>query len=576
MQKPKNSKCAPSGSQKLRAFGKKLLYSALVMGAACYCIFFFAPFTALADSSSAIAYTHRDVWHILALFAGFVFTLGTSVLLTLEQKAFRITLTVLFSLTLCCYLQNLLMNPAADSLSGSSYPVNVGLAVFNLLLWVAVFVGCFYVSSISPRLWKRILLFGTVGILAIQGISTLTTALNADPDNTSIEEYSFSTESMYTFSSEDNVFVFVVDRFDYYYLNQVLEQDPDFFNKLDGFTGYTNAVCAYARPKPALNNMLTGSEQAYFVSTDRYLTESWTEGGKDLLGGLQEKDYSVDLYVNPTYLFGKAAYAKKNVDNITRNYTLEPAAVFPNLLRLCGYQCMPNAIKGVFWANSDVYNHNVYTLSGVPGYEFNDPLYGQGFRDATADRENGSFKFYHFFGSHNPYTMNADGTAAAEGQTPTAADQTMGCFQNLYRAFDRMKALGIYEDATIIITADHGRAISDGKPVQEATRIGLFYKPAGSAGTPLTWSDAPVSTGNIPATIAQAAGFEDIALYGTPLDQVAEDAQITRPYYKTICPKGSGPEVDVYEYIITGDAADLDNWEVVKVTEGIPPENSFY
>ena len=553
------------------------------MGAACYTVLFFAPFEMLAGGSNAMSYTHRDVWHILALFALFVFLLGTALLMALKGKAYRITLTTLFALPLCCYVQSLLMNRSLGVLNGDPYTVNTGFAIFNTLVWLAVFAGCYYVLYKSRNVWRSVLLYGTVALLVMQGASTVSLALKDAPANASIQEYSFSTEDMYQYSKEDNVFVFVLDRLDYEYIERVTKKDPDFFNDLDGFTCYTNAMSVYARTQPALNHLLTGSETAYRVSAQDFFTDSWTEDGKDLLGGLQARDYTVELYTKPTYLFGSADYAEKNVDNLTKTSSLRPMAVLPKLLRLSGYRCAPNAIKGLFWSDTNFYNQNVFETDGVQGYDFDDPAYAPGFCSATAGRTENSFKFYHFYGSHSPYSMRADGTAAVEGEEVTVEDQTMGSFRNLYAAFRQMKALGIYENATIIITADHGAAISDRKSIGQimedhgkVPRIGLFYKPSGSAGTPLTYSAAPVSTDNIPATIAKAAGFEDLTPYGTPLDQVAEDAQLIRPYFKTVTPKGAGWETGVYEYAVTGDVSDFDSWKEVKVTEDLPEANSFY
>ena len=575
----KENKSQPTRKQQVQAFLKKLLYTALVMGATCFTYLFFAPFEMLAGGSNAMSYTHRDVWHILALTAGFVFLLSTSVLMALKGKVYRITLTTFLALTLCGYLQMLTMNRSLGVLNGDAYSVNIGFAVFNIFVWLAVFAGCYYILHMSRKVWRYVVLYGAIAILVMQGASTISLSLKETPQNASIQEYSFSTADMYSYSQEDNVFVFVLDRLDDSYLEKVLKKDPEFFKELDGFTCYTNAMSVYARTQPALNHLLTGSETAYKVSAQDYFTNSWTEDGKDLLGGLQDQGYSVELYTKPTYLFGTADYAEKNVDNLSRNSELQDTAVFPKLLRMAAYRCFPNALKGLFWADTNFYNQNVFAENGAPGYDFDDPAYAPGFRTATADREDAAFKFYHFYGSHSPYNMRADGTAAAGDEEVTVEDQTMGSFQNLYRAFQQMKALGIYENATIIITADHGSAISDRKSIQEIGQvpgIGLFYKPSGSAGTPLAYSNAPVSTDNIPATIAKAAGFADIAPYGTPLDEVAEDAQVTRSYFKTITPQGAGWETAFHEYAITGDASDIQNWKEVSVTEDLPEENSFY
>ena len=161
--------------------------------------------------------------------------------------------------------------------------------------------------------------------------------------------------------------------------------------------------------------------------------------------------------------------------------------------------------------------------------------------------------------------MKADGTAS--GTETTVTEQTIGSFTNLIGIFSRMKELGIYDDATIIITGDHGAAMNDYKPLIKATRIGLFYKPSGASGTPLQYSKAPVSVKNIPATLAKAIGAE-YSSFGTPLDEVSEDADITRIYYKSVCDENY-VETQVCVYEVTGDAADFENWVLVD-TVAIP------
>jgi arylsulfatase A-like enzyme len=124
-----------------------------------------------------------------------------------------------------------------------------------------------------------------------------------------------------------------------------------------------------------------------------------------------------------------------------------------------------------------------------------------------------------------------------------------------------MKELGIYEDSEIIIVADHGEAVSDSRPLTKATAIGLFHKPSGSANTPLVKNTAPVSHKNIPATILKAMNVPNYSDFGTPLDEVDENADIVRYFYKSVT--NSGHEAEVYKYKITGNARDFANWELI-------------
>ena len=68
----------------------------------------------------------------------------------------------------------------------------------------------------------------------------------------------------------------------------------------------------------------------------------------------------------------------------------------------------------------------------------------------------------------------------------------------------------------------------------------------------------------------KAAGAE-YAASGTPLDEVAEDAQIVRHFYKSVMV--GEHESEVYVYDIIGDAKVFENW---KVSHTFKAEYYFY
>lgn len=556
-----------------RGFGKRLAIAAPVTAAACFTLIFFGPFENVAFGGNSMSYGYWEIWHILALAAAAVFLIGTPLLCLLRGKVFNYTVSLVFALTLCGYAQALFMNSALGTLTGDAIDWHAKQAdmLSNLLIWAAVIFGVYFLLYLSRSAWKNVLAFVSALLLVMQGASTFSIFLSDRENGGSIRDYCLADSGMYEFSQKDNIFVFVLDRLDYLNISNILANDPTFFDSLDGFTCYTNAVSAYARTQPALTHLLTGSETAFSVPSQTYYADAWNEDGKHLLEDLDAQGYSVELYSNIRYLFSDASYATAYVDNAVRTNKLDTGAVLSKLLHLSMYRHAPLMLKPFYWTDTNYYNDGVFLESDTAAYQFQDTYYMARFPRSTADRRESSFKLYHFYGSHAPYTMTAEGYLSEE--PTTAREQTMGCFKHLFAAFDRMKALGIYENATIIITADHGNAYSDTKPVSRATQIGLFYKPSGSAGTPLTMSSAPVCTDNIPATLAKSAGLADYSAYGSALDEIPQDADLTRYYYKTVV--GSW-EHTVYKYAITGDASNFDNWKIIDIIENIPEENSFY
>lgn len=565
---------AENRKKKVSPYWKKAGMAGLVMAAACITLIFFGPFESLAYAGNAMQYDHRDIWLPLALISLAVFAAGTLLLPLMKGRLFRYTVTLIFGLTLCGYLQSVLMNGVLGPLDGNACVIPGGAAVFNLVVWLILLVGCFVVLQLSRKFWRILLRFGSILLAVMQLVSVCAIAFGNHPKSAQINTLCLTESGMYEYSKEKNIFVFVLDRLDQSYVEEILQEDPTFFDGMDGFTRYTNAISAYARTQPALNQLLTGSENAFYCDKDEFFANSWKEDGKELLADLEAQGYTTELYTNIGYLFSDGDYAQTYVKNAAPVNDVNTGKVLPKMLQLSAYRWSPLICKPLFWADTNYYNEGALSAADVHTYEFNDSHYGPGFREAEATRSKGSFKFYHLFGSHAPYTMNADGTASQE--ETSAREQTIGCFTHLFAAFDRMKALGIYEDATIIITGDHGSAYKDSAPILRATTMGFFYKPSGSAGTPLAYSAAPVCTDNVCATIMKQAGLSDYSAYGQALEDIPEDADIVRYYYKSVADKETWHEVKLCKYAVVGDANDLNNWTLIETLDPVEEENRFY
>jgi len=141
--------------------------------------------------------------------------------------------------------------------------------------------------------------------------------------------------------------------------------------------------------------------------------------------------------------------------------------------------------------------------------------------------------------------------------------QTKGCFHILYEYMDKMKALGLYRDATIVITADHGKSW-DFYRLDAPSTIGFFVKPRGAADTPLTQSRAPVSHKNLLPTILKSEGL-DYAPFGVSAFDVPEDADVTRRFYHRydVWEGDTFIEHRVEVFDIQGSARDFGNWRKV-------------
>ncbi len=550
-----------------RSFKTRFLFAGSTMLAFCFTFIFFGPLETVAFSGNSLNYTYKDVFWILGLAFLIVCALGTLLISLLRGKIFNYVVCSIFSITVCSYLQSMFLNGSLGTLTGDAIAwQNMKDGLYKgIFIWLSLLLIFYLIMFLHRKFWKNMVIAVSLLLVAMQIAPTIgiLTGMYDSAENKSMDGYSLTTKGMYEYSENDNIFVFVLDRMDFDYIEDVLKEDPEFFNKLDGFTAYDNAISSFARTKPALNQLLTGCEElAYHVSYKKFFEQSWFEGGKDILRDLDNADYTIEFYTDAKSLFSDANYMEKYVMNASSGAgDIIPMNALSKLMHLSAYRYSPIFMKPFFWQDTNYYNQDVFEADAAVTYTFADNEHGPKFVNGTADRKENAFKLFHLNGPHAPYTIDENGNLS-ETETSAAA-QLMGCMKYLYDAFDKMKELGIYDDATIIITADHGAHKGDTKPILKETRIGLFYKPSGSSGTDLEWSSAPVCTDNIPATILKAAGA-DYSLYGRPIDEIGEDEEIVRVYYKSVTKSGSNGEIGLYTYHVIGDASDLNNWHEVK------------
>ncbi len=556
----------------LSAWFKRFLIALLPVAALVLTFFFFSPVETVTQNPTSFLFSGLGtVAPIMGAFSAVLIVAGAALLSLFRGRAYNVLTALCLAFALCLYTQGTFLAGDAPPLSGDEVSWNnmkVKMLV-NTAIWIVLFCVPFILLHFRGAWgYARILVPMLILVMQLAGFA----ALLALPEAADTEAGYLSYDHFCEYSDEGNTLVFMLDRLDHDYIDDVLADDPDFFDRLDGFTCYDNAISQFTNTRPGMNFILTNySETLFKENADDFFMHSWDDGERHILKDLTAGGYTVDLYGEIQSLLGKDYSGFTAwVSNVRLGFSnLRKARLVKKMSMLSAYRDLPLAMKPFFHYHttwfSDVFK------SGT-NYETDETVYDRMMSDMTTDSGAKRFKFYEFFGSHAPYTLNADGTRS---DTPTnVVAQTEGSFEVLLRAFDRMKAAGIYRDTAIIIVADHGYANDKYKPLQRPTRIGIFYKPAGVEGTPLQNSYAPVSLRNIPATILKSAGL-DYSAYGVPLDEVPDDRSIVRDHIRSIADRDIGwKDCWALYYDVAYDAADPDSWTLVS-TERVEYSLSF-
>jgi hypothetical protein len=156
----------------------------------------------------------------------------------------------------------------------------------------------------------------------------------------------------------------------------------------------------------------------------------------------------------------------------------------------------------------------------------------------------------------------------------TMAEHAKGAFKMVFDYIDELDRLGLYDSASIVITADHGEwpGYTETTPgnfleLYEPALTALFVKPAGAPrDLPLRHSEAPTEFANVRAALLADAGADNPESVPTVWD-VPQNSREPREFHyrRGVPPAGSGVEV-IDHWVVTGDARDWSNWRYTGTT----------
>lgn len=493
----------------------------------------FAPLEICANNASEVPYSVHALLPTLLIVFLCASLVGVLVMVLLPRKVFSSALCLLFGFMLASYVQATFLNGQLTELDGSqqAWMSDTGFIVLNAIIWVVLLVLPFILSRLLQSNWKLVVTLGSVVLLAMQG-SGLTLTVLSSPQSTSTTYYIPAPEA-YTLGAEENVVVFVVDTFSNTMVQAALEEDPSTLNPFQDFTLYENCSQVYQATVPAFASLVTGqhvdmtqpsrSEMFKIAWTNEY-TSSFYQNMKDL-------GYSLNIYTRPNFICdgNTGDYVMRYFDNVESSDTkirLNISSTLKNYFLLSACRNVPYALKMLL--PLDLLNlEATYTLSAGENdvTVYREWYFTQEQLSAVRTDEEAEKKMtiFHGYGAHLPNHLDENGEYNKDIET-TDGQVARGNLKLLADFIQRMKDLGLYDSATIIITADHGHT-------QRRDRSPVFmFKAPYTTQDAIVRSNAPIRNNDTLATIAGVLGMDE-AVFGKPAYSYAEDEERIRTVF---------------------------------------------
>ncbi len=531
---------------------KKVLLSFIVSFLPVFMILVFGPAEIFFANVTEFDFLYGEFAGYMAVLFLIFLMIFTVLLSWLPEKIYEIALSVLFVIAAAGYLQVMFFNKNLDLLgvNPDGYHVPLMQGIWNLIIWMAVLAAVIMLSVWKKEIWKKALLYLSVllvGMQAVALVSLLVTAPEEAYERAKVDDRLWG-KDQYTVSADKNIIVFVLDYFSSLYLQQMMAVYPDGADCLHDFTYYSNADCTYYGTFPSLAHMLTGGEVDTAVSNSEWCRDIWDNDlTEQFYQELHANQYKVNVYTTDFDVLtvgNGCAILRDKVSNITdepREVEVDTGLLLKTLTKMSCYRMAPDLLKTQFYTNVSEYSLIVQDMGqGIAhtNSDFFEALQDEGLKE---DDSSNYFIFQHLIGTHE---FNTD--EYGKYQEKTSVEETArGCMTIMEKYLDELKRLGVYDDATIIITADHG---GDWK---EDMQVIYFIKQPGEVHDASPVTNAPISHCDLLPTVAQMAGM-DYTKYGKSIYDFQQDEQRERTIWvRTKDP--DYPEDVYYCYTYTGD-----------------------
>lgn len=413
---------------------------------------------------------------------------------------------LLFGISVMLYLQGGLLNGELGVLDGSTFDWHdvAPEAYRNIAIWIAVLAAVTTLGVIFPEVARKAAIIASLALIIGQGVALVTSWTPPEDEG---PNWQLDGVAQFEFSTEGNIIVITLDQLNPLIFEEALERDPHFAEVFKDFLYFDNMSQNYSFTFPSLMSLLTHQKFDTSVPTEQAVYEAWhSDTAQAFYDTLHEHGYDVNVYLESNYAAMGCENMLGKVDNIVEAGDLViTRELFEFVVDTSLYRYMPTMLKNDFCVATGAII-DVSTYRGAKklriNYDFLSSLEDEGL---TLTSDHKVFNWYHMQGAHFPFVVDYDGYLCDEDETDRE-DQLHGYLVALEAFLDELRRIGVYDDANIIISADHGYF--------ECFQTICLVKLAGETRDVFTTTSAPVAQDDIMPTILDILG-EDYSDYGT-------------------------------------------------------------
>lgn len=281
-----------------------------------------------------------------------------------------------------------------------------------------------------------------------------------------------------------NVVYVIADMFNGNYIGRIIEEFPEYKEKLDGFIWYPECLAISGTTVTSYPGIFGGYDNIPIKlnENDKTGTEEIREAARFFFTGIKDSGYSCTVADPYVFLETDTAGAKIVYSRNYNSYWEKKNGIYLGedtfnmssvLVMLSIFNCAPYHLKNIIYDNSywiilrGSVSHYFGRKSAIDSLAYIDLLP----EISSVNNSGGSFIYIYNHLPHTPYGINKDGNVISNDfpddenkrfDTGIAAyHSAKKCLDVLINWFEWMKQQDVYDNTVIMVVSDHGNLSND-------------------------------------------------------------------------------------------------------------------
>lgn len=341
------------------------------------------------------------------------------------------------------YLAGLLPSLDGTTIIWSKY-TKASLLSFSILVILSVII--FFIYKKCKEKTINYLKYTSLAICVMLLVSLITTLSTTKALEKKEYTVTATTENLNLFSEKENFIILLLDAVDSVDFNKVVESNKNYKKVFNDFTYYPDTISGYPFTRDSIPFILSGVWNNNEDEFKDYYVKAMDNSS--LLNELEKRNYDINIY--DTEIMYNSDNAKR-IKNLSFSNEYDKKSFMKQELKYSLFKYLPFYLKKY----SSIETMDFKKVKKLPEevFSLSDMTFYNSYMNDFYKTKNNQFKFIHIEGAHVPFNIDKNMNSIENG---TYAQKLEANITITKKYLDYLKENNIYDNANIIIMADHG------------------------------------------------------------------------------------------------------------------------